>query len=260
MAETIKLWRDESIEATLTLPEMETFAPIAPAMLVVPGGGYGGVCMSSEGTPIAKGFTDLGFRCFILTYRVAPHSFPAPLQDAMRAMRYIRANAKKFRIKPDMVAAVGFSAGGHLVGSLGTITSHVNADDGDELDAYDPVPNALVLSYPVITAGPFCHEGSVKNWSGHEPTEEDRSLFSLEKQISDATPPAFIWSTIEDKLVPCENTLLFFQAMKAAGRPCDMHIFPHGHHGMQFGHGRRDIALWPKMVKSFTTDTCGFSF
>lgn len=260
MAEIIKLWRDESIEATLTLPEMEPFAPFAPAMLVVPGGGYGGVCMSSEGTPIAKGFTDLGFRCFILTYRVAPHPFPAPLQDAMRAMRYIRANAQRFRIKPDMVAAVGFSAGGHLVGSLGTITSHVNADDGDELDAFDPVPNALALSYPVITAGPFCHEGSVKNWSGHEPTKEDRNLFSLEKQISDATPPTFIWSTIEDKLVPCENTILFFQAMKTAGRPCDMHIFPHGYHGMQFGHGRRDIALWPQMVKNFTTDTCGFSF
>lgn len=260
MAETIKLWRDELIEATLILPEMQPFAPLAPAMLVVPGGGYGGVCMQTEGHPIAERFTQLGFRTFILTYRVAPNPFPAPLQDAMRAVRYIRANAAKFRIKPDMVAAVGFSAGGHLVASLATITDHVNADDGDELDAFSAIPNAVVLSYPVITAGPLGHEGSVKNWSGHEPTEEDRELFSLEKHITDATPPAFVWATIEDKLVPCENTILFFQAMKAAGRPCDMHIFPHGHHGMQLGYGRRDIALWPEMVKNFTTDTCGFSF
>lgn len=260
MAEIVNLWRDASIGATLGLPDIQPYAPKAPAMLVIPGGGYGCVCMDSEGIPIARRFTELGFRCFTLTYRVAPHHFPAPLQDAVRAMKYIRGNAGKFHIDPRMIAVVGFSAGGHLAASLGTIWDTVDASDGDEFDAVDPVPNAMALSYPVITGGEKAHRGSVDNWSGHKATAEDISSFSLEKHVSEKTPPTFLWSTIEDTLVPCENSLLFFDAMRKAGRPCDLHIFPHGPHGMQLGYGRRDIALWPEMVKNFTTDTCGFAF
>lgn len=260
MAEIINLWRDESVGATLTLPDMAPYAPVAPAMLVIPGGGYGCVCMASEGTPIAARFTELGYRCFILTYRVKPYAYPAPLQDAVRAMKYIRGNAAKFRVNPAMVAAVGFSAGGHLAASLGTLWDTVDASDGDALDAIDPVPNAIALAYPVITGGEKAHRGSVLNWVGHEPSAEDIALFSLEKHVTEKTPPTFLWSTIEDNLVPCENALLFFEAMRTAKRPCDLHIFPHGHHGMQMGYGRRDIALWPEMARNFTTDTCGFAF
>ena len=261
MSEKTKLWKDESIESGLILPDMEPYAPLAPAMLVVPGGGYGTVCHSTEGVPIAARFTQLGFRCFTLDYRVTPHTFPAPLQDAMRAVRFIRANAERFHIRPGMLAAVGFSAGGHLVASLGTISQDIDADDGDDLDGFSAVPDAVILSYPVITGGGFAHQNSVKRWSGKEaPTDDDIALFSLENHVSAATPPAFVWSTIEDELVPCENTLLFFDAMRKAGRPCDMHIFPHGRHGMQMGYGRRDIALWPEMARNFLTDTCGFAF
>lgn len=261
MAQTINLWNDETIDATLTLPDMEVFAPYAPALLVIPGGGYGFVCMESEGVPIAKRFTELGFRCFVLKYRVAPNAYPLPLLDAMRAMKYIRFNAEKFRIKADMVAAVGFSAGGHLAASLGTITESVSINNGDKLDEISPIPNALFLSYPVITAFEQCHLGSVKNWAGKDiPTEEDKQLFSLEKNVTEKTPPAFLWSTIEDTLVPYQNSLLFFEAMRAKGRPAEIHIFPHGHHGMQLGYGRRDIALWPEMARRFVLDSCDFTF
>lgn len=261
MAEKAKLWKDGSIGSGLILPEMEPNAPLAPAMLVVPGGGYHCVCHATEGVPIAERFTDLGFRCFTLDYRVAPHAFPEPLRDAMRAVQFIRANAGRFHVRPGMLAAVGFSAGGHLVASLGTIADGVDAGDGDDLDAFSAVPDAAILAYPVITGGKFAHLGSLKNWAGKEaPGEEDIALFSLENHVSASTPPAFVWSTIEDQLVPCENTLLFFDAMRKAGRPCDMHIFPHGHHGMQMGYGRRDIALWPEMARNFLTDTCGFAF
>ncbi len=263
MQSSIGLWRDDSLGATLALPEMAPYAPYAPAMLVIPGGGYHFVCNSTEGIPVAERFTQLGFRCFTLKYRVAPAGiFPAPLQDAIRAVRYIRANAERFRIRPDMLAAVGFSAGGHLAASLGTIADQVDASDGpdDPLAGIDGVPNALLLAYPVITGGEFAHRGSVDNWTGAPTAGKDNDLFSLERHVSAATPPAFVWSTVEDGLVPCENALLFFNAMRKAGRPCDLHIFPHGGHGMQFGYGRRDIALWPEMARNFLTDTCGFTF
>lgn len=260
MPNKIKLWPDGKDEATLDLPSFLPYAPVAPAMIVIPGGGYGCVCTDTEGGPIAKRFEELGMRCFILNYRVAPSPPRAALEDAARAVKYVRANSERFRINPNMIAVCGFSAGGHLAASLGTISSSVCAKCGDGLDDASPVPNAMVLSYPVITGMEFCHFGSLKNWSSREPSDEDRDLFSLEKHVTKDTPPAFAWCTAEDAVVPCENTLLFFDAMRKASRPCEIHVFPHGGHGMQLGYGKRDIALWPEMAKRFLLETCGFTF
>lgn len=254
--ETIQLWKDGT-EETLLFRTVTGGEDIRPAMLVIPGGGYGCVCHDWEGTPIAERFEQLGFRTFILRYRVNPHRFPEPLQDALRAMKLIRGNAAKWKIFPDNIAACGFSAGGHLAGTLGTIALDLEANNGDEFDAVDPVPNALILSYAVVSGTEVCHRGSVVNLMG-DYTDESIEMFSLEKHVSERTPPTYIWTTQEDQLVPVENSLLFSMAMHKVDRPCEMHIFPFGRHGIQLGAGRRDIPCWPAEAARFLQESCGF--
>ncbi len=254
--ETIRLWKDGT-EESLLFRALNGGEETLPAMLVIPGGGYGCVCHDWEGTPIAARFAELGFRTFILRYRVSPHRFPEPQLDALRAMKLIRGNAAAWKIFPDNIAAVGFSAGGHLAGSLGTIARSIAADDGDAFDAVDPVPNALVLSYAVITGGDKAHRGSVDNLMG-ESTEATIAQFSLERHVDAGTPPTYIWATQEDQLVPVENSILYSLAMKEAGRPCELHLFPHGAHGIQLGAKREDIPAWPGEAARFLRESCGF--
>ena len=255
--ESIKLWKNGTDESML----FRTLTPVEgpkPAMLVIPGGGYACVCHDWEGTPIAERFEELGFRTFILRYRVSPHRFPEPQQDAIRAMRLIRGNAAKWVVIPDNIAVVGFSAGGHLACSLGTICAGVDASDGDEFDAVDFMPNGSVLSYAVITGGEKAHRGSVDCLMG-ESTPENIDFFSLERPVSEKTPPAFVWATMEDGLVPPENSIDFALAMKKAGRPCELHGFPHGQHGIQLGKGMDDVPAWPAEAAIFLRGSCGFS-
>ena len=255
--ETIRLWKDGGDESLL-FRALGGDDEARPAMLVIPGGGYGVVCHDWEGTPIAERFAQYGFRTFILRYRVSPHRFPEPQQDALRAMKLIRGNAKAWGVIPGNVAAIGFSAGAHLAGTLGTIARGIDASCGDEFDAVDAIPNALVLSYAVITGGPKAHRGSVDLLMG-DSSPEHVETFSLEKHIDGLTPPTYIWATFEDNLVPAENSLLYAEAMRAAGRPCELHIFPHGAHGVQFGKDFPDIPSWPDEAVRFMKHSCAFA-
>lgn len=254
--ESIKLWKEGTDESMLFRATTPIDGP-KPAMLVIPGGGYSCVCHDWEGTPIAERFEKLGFRVFILRYRVSPHRFPEPQQDAIRAMKLIRGNAAKWGVIPDNIAVVGFSAGGHLACTLGTICPGIKAEDGDEFDAVDPMPNGSVLSYSVITGGEKAHRGSVDCLMGSS-TPENVAQFSLEDHVSEKTPPAYIWATMEDGCVPAENSIGFALAMKNAGRPCELHIFPHGQHGIQLGKDFEDIPSWPEEATLFLRTTCGF--
>lgn len=265
-AETVPLWPASCGIASSLVRFAGDDRTARPAVLVIPGGGYHSVCEDTEGTPVAARFEALGYRTFVLRYRVAgdrakgapPHPPLAPLADAVRAMRLVRGNAADWGVSPREVAVCGFSAGGHLAAALGTIADAVDARAGDRFDDIPPVPDAMLLGYPLLLSGSYGHRPSRENFFAHAPSPAEDLLFSLDRHVSEATPPAFLWTTAEDTLVPMENSLAFCDAMRGRGRPFDLHVFPHGPHGMQLGYGRGDIAQWPDLASAFLRETCGF--
>ena len=248
--EIIKLWSDPAIESELHCYSCD-LPGTRPAMLVIPGGGYNNVCESTEGYPIAKCFTRLGFRCFVLIYRVNPHRYPAPQLDAFKAMEYIRSNAKELNIAPDNIAVCGFSAGGHLAASLSVLAEEL----GQEKNA----PNGVVLAYPVITSGAGTHRGSFKNLLGKEYASRKKD-YSLERRIVPGTAPAFLWHTAGDTVVPVKNSMLYAENMWKAGNRCELRVFQIGNHGLALGYGRKDVAEWPRLAKEFLIHNAGFRF
>ncbi len=198
-----------------------------PAVLILPGGGYEHVS-EREAEPVALRFAARGYCAFVLKYSCWPHVFPQALREAAMAMSYIRQNAGEFCVDPAMVAAVGFSAGGHLAGCLGTMF------DGDavaDLGAASLLrPDALGLCYPVAVAWGRTHEGSFENLSGADP--QLRQQLSLEKLVRTDMPPVFLWHTSQDASVPCRNSLILAQALEEAGVPFALHIYHKGPHGL----------------------------
>lgn len=205
---------------------------VRDAMLVVPGGGY---CMvvPHEGECVAKTFFDMGFNVFVLTYTTditfAVPLKKQPLKDVSRAVRIIRSHAEAYRIDPNRIIACGFSAGGHVCGTLAT-----HWQDDEDHGKYAGVsnrPDGVILSYPVITTGEYTHLPSVWALIGRNASEEEMTYFSLEKQVSDKTPPCFVWSTQEDDLVPIENSYMFAESLQKNKIPHALYVFPHGGHG-----------------------------
>ncbi len=212
------------------------------AVLICPGGGYANRA-PHEGAPVARRFNEAGFHAFVVQYRVAPHRHPAPLLDAARAMRIIRHYAQEWRVDSGRVAVCGFSAGGHLAASLGVHFDHV-PPTGDPLDRTPCRPDALILCYPVITAGRFIHRGSFDNLLGANAPEAARQKMSLELQVGAYTPPAFLWHTAQDAGVPVENSLLFAQALRKYGTLFELHIYPRGAHGLGLAPDDPHVATW----------------
>lgn len=230
-----------------------------PALVVFPGGGYE-MRAGYEGKDIALRFNELGFNCFVVEYRVAPHAYPAPQQDAFRAIQLIRANAERFGIDPEQVATIGFSAGGHLSGCTGTMFDDENIDSkaGDDADTFCRRPNAVGLAYPVITSGAFSHPGSFVNLEGKMHPHLHHRL-SLEYRVTDNTPPTFIWTTANDQGVPVQNSILMMESMLSHQRPVELHIFPDGPHGLGLALDHKDIAQWPALYAQFLRSTLSFN-
>lgn len=207
---------------------------IRPCLLLIPGGGYCMVC-NVEGEPVADVFNEIGMNVIVLTYTTdITMSIPLkmqPLMDASRAIRYIRKNADRFRIDPDKITVMGFSAGGHLSASLSVHYDDVH-DINPEYDKYSNRPNGTILGYPVITSGEETHQGSIISLIGNNPSKEELEYFSLEKQVTPNTPPCFCWQTVEDDLVPIENSMLYTEALQKNGVPHAFYAFPHGRHGL----------------------------
>ncbi len=227
---------ENSCDPTLTLYLPDNLSEIKrqdqkrPCMLILPGGGYGFVS-SREAEPVALHLLPEGFNVFVLTYSIQPHRFPTQLRQVAAAMELIHANAEPWHCDTDRIAIMGFSAGGHLA------AHYTNCYDCAEVRAVFPRSKpvqASVLCYPVITADPaHSHKGSFQNLLGHYPqTEEELRLFSCEKQVSDQTPPTFLWHTAADNCVPVMNSLLYAQALNAHKIPFELHIFPNGWHGL----------------------------
>lgn len=210
-----------------------------PCVIVVPGGAYCFIS-PSEGEIVAKKFYNMGFNTFVLTYTINMlQSDPLkmqPLKDISRTVRYVRANSDKFRIDQNKVVVCGFSAGGHLSGSL---CVHYK-DVPDENPKYKDISNrsdAAILSYPVITSGEKAHRESFYALVGIDATEQELTYFSLEKQVTSDIPPCFIWQTVTDETVPIENSYLFSEALKEKGVPFAYHVFSEGDHGLSTADG-----------------------
>lgn len=220
------------------IPSIHTYLhedmEIRPCLLLIPGGGYCMVC-NVEGEPVADVFNEIGMNVIVLTYTTdITMSIPLktqPLMDASRAIRYIRKNSNRFKINPDKITVMGFSAGGHLSASLSV---HYN-DIIDINPTYNEIsnkPNGTILGYPVITSGEKTHPGSIISLIGHNPSEEELEYFSLEKHVTRNTPPCFCWQTVEDDLVPIENSMLYTSSLQENGIPHAFYAFPHGRHGL----------------------------
>lgn len=201
---------------------------VRPAALVIPGGGYGMVS-GREGEPIALRFVGKGYAAFLLEYSVNV-AYPVPLKEAAMAMVYIRENAEKYGIDPERVAAIGFSAGGHLAGMLATLFGEACLRETLGERAKLVRPDAVVLSYPVITTREeLTHGTSAATISGGDAAL--RRALSLETRVTADSSPAFLWHTAEDELVPVANSLLYANACLQNGVPFELHVFEKGWHG-----------------------------
>lgn len=226
--------------------------PNGTAVIVCPGGGYRMLSYEREGVQYANWLSHLGITTFILKSRVGEYGHPAPLQDVLRAVRLVRSRAAEFKIDPARIGVMGSSAGGHLAASAGTLFDLPAGKTGAALDAVSGRPDFLILMYPVITtADPAAHVGSREHLVGKSPAPELLALTSLEKQVTAATPPTLLIHTQEDKTVPVENSILFYQALTKAGVPAEMYLFEHGSHGMGMIDGFGTASEWPDRAREW---------
>lgn len=204
-----------------------------PGMLIVPGGAYRRVAPSEAHLP-AEEFYRAGYNVFVLAYTVNYLEEPLklqPLADISRAVRMMRSGAVRWHIDPDRIAVCGFSAGGHLCGSLCVHYRDIS-DPAPEYREISNRPDAAVLCYPVITSGKHANRESFLALLGEHPAEAEQEYLSLEKHVTEDTPPCFLWHTAGDTTVPVENTYLFAEACRKAGVRYAQHIFTRGIHGM----------------------------
>ncbi|MBR2510230.1 MAG: alpha/beta hydrolase [Lentisphaeria bacterium] len=250
----IYLWKDENIKTKADRPSITPFlletSEKRPAILLIPGGGYGNVCEPTEGTPVARRFNELGYHVIVLDYRTAPERFPAPQLDAMRAMKIIRGNADKWNIDADKVCSCGFSAGGHLAASLGNLCDDLDASDGDEFDKYSHLPYAMILNYGVLAFEEWSHLGTQQNLLG-EDFREIRSKYSPVNLVDEKTPPAFLWHTVCDQLVNYRCSIEFALAMAKNKRPCELMLGYWGEHGMLLAENTLDLCNWTNQAVNF---------
>lgn len=198
-----------------------------PAVLILPGGGYDHIS-ARESEPIALQFMARGYAAFSLDYSVSPNRFPIPLREAAMAIRYIRENAACYEINPNMVVAVGFSAGGHLCGMLGTMFDCPEVSDLGNPNQLRP--DALGLCYPVAINWGKTHDGTFENLAKGDTPLKHR--LSLDQLVRSDMPPVFLWHTRDDPVVPCRNSLVLSVALEEAGVPFALHIYRHGPHGL----------------------------
>lgn len=247
------------------LPGMYGFFPgtqenKGAAVVICPGGGYERLAYVISGFQLAKWFNTMGITAFVLNYRLpnSPdlvHRETGPLMDAQRAIRYIRANAKKWGIKPDKVGIMGSSSGGHLAASAGTIGDDVSVVK-DSLDKFPYQPNFMILVSPVIDLSTmYAHAGSVKNLLGPNPSSALKEKFSLQLQVSASTPPCFIADAVNDKTVNPMNSLLFYQALLKNNVPVSFHAFPQGGHAIALRNNPGSTELWTNLCEMWLVES-----
>jgi len=217
------------------------------AIVVCPGGGYGGLAMDHEGHQIAQWLNNHGVTAIILKYRLGPrYHHPIPLTDAQRAIRVVRTHADVWAIDKHRIGILGFSAGGHLASTAGTHFDDGDAKADDPIDRITSRPDFMVLLYPVITlTGPAAHVGSRNNLLGKNPDPKLVESLCNHNMVTQDTPPTFLVHTTEDKAVPPENSVLFYSACVKHKVPAELHIYERGRHGLGLGPKELPFSSWP---------------
>jgi acetyl esterase/lipase len=221
------------------------------AVIVCPGGSYGALAMDKEGHDVARWLNSLGVAAFVLKYRLGPkYRHPVELGDAQRAIRTVRSKAAQYRVLPDRIGIMGFSAGGHLASSAGAHFDAGNSSAADAIDRVSSRPDFLVLCYPVITftSTPYIHRGSLRNLLGDNPDPKLMESLSGELQVTAQTPPTFLFHTNADTGVPPENSALFYMALRKKGVPAEMHIYERGPHGLGLAYMDAADSTWPSRL------------
>ncbi|AUD07496.1 esterase [Spirosoma pollinicola] len=283
--EVIKLWPDGAIPnaipgaqiteksetdangilriSNVSIPTITAYLPAkdkatGAAVMICPGGGYGILAASHEGSDVARWFNEMGVAAFVLKYRlpnpaIMTNQQEVPLMDAMQGMTIIRQNAARYGIAPNKIGVMGFSAGGHLASTLAT---HYNKDP----KASEQVkPNFAILLYPVVTFGEKAHAGSRTNLLGKLASSPDMiAYYSNELQVTAQTPPTFLVHAEDDKAVPVENSINFYLACLKNNIPAEMHLYPTGGHGFgmrtaKFG----SLNTWPEACKAWLMNLNG---
>ncbi len=260
--QTIRLWPGDAPEAkgkdcqdtpTLTIFEPQQGHDNGSAVVVLPGGGYGGLAANLEGRQVADWFTARGFRAFVLSYRLSSQGYllPVPLIDARRAIQTVRARARDYFIAPNRIVIIGFSAGGHLAALSATQFVPGKPDAEDPIERVSSRPDYLVLGYPWIGAisTDTSHLTYCQLYGVMDKCEALRAAYSPDLFVTRDTPPTFWFHTFNDETVPVEQGLRFYEALVKAGVPAEGHIFSNGPHGT--GLGKADAALdqWPNLLE-----------
>ena len=226
-----------------------------PLVLVVPGGGYTHVS-AREGDPVALQFAAAGYHTAVLDYAVCEKAQDdLPLRQLAQAIGLVREHAAAWHVLPEKIALCGFSAGGHLA-----LSGAVRDLPGETAQ---PRPNAVILGYPVVTAGEYAHRGSFEQLAGST-NRAAQQAFALEDKITAETPPVFVWHTMEDQTVPVENTLMLLAALRRAGVSCEAHLFEKGVHGTSISTAEvnrpsRHRHHWVELAVEWLNDTFAFS-
>ncbi len=256
------LWPDGAPGATgdteADKPSLTIWLPPADkatgaAIVICPGGGYGGLAVGHEGKDVAAWLNSFGVAGFMLKYRHAPkYRHPSPLLDAQRALRTVRSRAKEFALDPARIGILGFSAGGHLASTAAT-----HFDDGDP-KAKDPIdqascrPDFAVLVYPVISlTTKYTHQGSKNNLLGKDPDPQLVKSLSNELQVTPKTPPTFLMHTSGDTGVPAENSILFYMALREHKVKAELHVYQDGGHGFGLAPNDPVLSTWPARCEAW---------
>jgi enterochelin esterase family protein len=265
------LWNDPKVEVLwptgapgalghepADVPTLTAYLPPAgkgdgSAVVVCPGGGYGFLADDHEGRQPANWLTERGVAAFVLRYRIAPrYHHPAPLQDAQRAVRTVRARAKDWHVDPNRIGIWGFSAGGHLASTAGTHFDAGKPEADDPIERISSRPDFMILCYPVISmTKPIMHVGSRNNLLGKEPDPKLAENLSNEDQVTAQTPPTFLFHTNQDNGVVPENSTLFYLALRKARVPAELHIYERGQHGVGLAPNDPVLATWTGRLEAW---------
>jgi acetyl esterase/lipase len=262
--QTIRLWPGAAPEAkgtacedtpTLTIFEPQNGQGNGSAIVVLPGGAYAMLAANLEGRQVADWFTSRGFRAFILSYRLASNGYllPVPLIDARRAIQTVRARARDYQIDPNRIGVIGFSAGGNLASLAATQFVAGKPDADDPIERASSRPDFLVLGYPWIggVSSDTTHLSYCQIYKVMDRCEELRKAYSPDLYVTKETPPTFWYHTFDDKTVPVEQGLRFYEALVKFGVPAEAHVFVSGSHGSGLGQGDASLDQWPVLLETW---------
>lgn len=241
----------------ISRPRLVAYRPVRPsgaAVIVIAGGGYAHIEAASEGAPTCRWLQARGTTAFQLIYRLPADGWPAlaPFQDGQRVVRIVRAHAAQYATDPARIGLIGFSAGGHLAGMTAMRPAARLYPPADAADLASARPDFAGLIYPVLSmAPPFDRTHARREIIGLHPSKAESDAYSVERQVGADAPPIFLAQAADDPVSPVDNSLLMFEALRAAGVAAELHIFQTGRHGWGLGRRGTEVHAWPRLFVSW---------